>query len=228
MRTTKLSDLLRTDSPEAVLGEAEQILGLIAPAFDCDPVRKAFAACRSLYAGTYPGYRACNTDYHNFQHITDTFLAMVRLIHGATLHGKSFSERSVVLGLIAVLFHDAGYIQELYDSQGTGAKHTPVHVRRSMAFLKRHGPGCGLTANEADACCAMILCTDLDVDLATIQFPYADVALLGKVLAAADLLAQMADRTYLEKLVFLYEEFREGQVSGYRNELDLLRNRRAL
>lgn len=223
MHTTKLSDLVRTDSPEAVLEEVELVLGRSIPEFNHDPVREAFKASRSLYAGTYPGYRACNTDYHDFQHITDTFLAMARLVHGAILHGNKFSERSVALGMIAVLFHDAGYIQELHDRQGTGAKHTPVHVRRSMTFLERHRSSYGLSASETDACCAMILCTDLDADIAAIQFPSPEVALLGKILAAADLLAQMADRTYLEKLVFLYEEFREGQVSGYRNELDLLR-----
>jgi hypothetical protein len=47
--------------------------------------------------------------------------------------------------------------------------------------------------------------------------------LLGKMLAAADLLSQMADRIYLEKLLYLYYEFREGEVGGYNNEEDLLR-----
>jgi len=42
-------------------------------------------------------------------------------------------------------------------------------------------------------------------------------------LGAADLLAQMSDRKYLEKLLFLYYEFKEGKVSGYESEVDLLR-----
>ncbi|MBW2615773.1 MAG: hypothetical protein JRD02_06330 [Deltaproteobacteria bacterium] len=33
----------------------------------------------------------------------------------------------------------------------------------------------------------------------------------------------MADRTYLEKLLFLYYEFREGDVGDYKSEVDLLR-----
>ena len=40
---------------------------------------------------------------------------------------------------------------------------------------------------------------------------------------AADLLAQMADRLYLEKLLFLYHELREAKVGDYEGELDLLR-----
>jgi hypothetical protein len=43
------------------------------------------------------------------------------------------------------------------------------------------------------------------------------------MLGTADLLGQMADRTYLEKLLFLFYEFREGGVRGYDNELDLLK-----
>jgi hypothetical protein len=43
------------------------------------------------------------------------------------------------------------------------------------------------------------------------------------MLGAADLLAQMADRTYLSKLLFLYHEFREGKVGDYESEVDLLR-----
>ena len=38
----------------------------------------------------------------------------------------------------------------------------------------------------------------------------------------ADLLGQMADRTYLEKLLLLYLEFREGGIPGYEVEFDVL------
>jgi hypothetical protein len=69
----------------------------------------------------------------------------------------------------------------------------------------------------------MIHCTELSMDISSIMFPSHNIELLGKILGAADLLAQMADRTYLEKLLFLYYEFREGDVSSYEDEVDLLR-----
>ncbi len=69
----------------------------------------------------------------------------------------------------------------------------------------------------------MICCTDLDADFDAIVWPSRDVELLGKMLAAADLLAQMADRAHLEKLFYLYQEFQEGMVSGYNSAEDLLR-----
>jgi hypothetical protein len=45
--------------------------------------------------------------------------------------------------------------------------------------------------------------------------------LLGKILGTSDLLGQMADRNYLEKLYFLYHEFKEGNIPGYESEFDL-------
>jgi hypothetical protein len=45
---------------------------------------------------------------------------------------------------------------------------------------------------------------------------------MGKMLGTADLLGQMADRLYLEKLIPLFREFEEGKVPGFENELDLL------
>lgn len=223
MNNIKLSDLVKMDSPKAVLHEVKIILSLIDADFDIDSVTAAFNTTASLYSGSYTGYQACNTVYHDFQHITDTFLAMVRLIHGAALHGKDFTERQIVLGLIAMLFHDAGYIQEEHDKDGTGAKYTTVHVQRSMDFLQRHGPEHGLSYEEIPTGQAMILCTDLTVDIADIVFPSPNLKLMGKILATADLMAQMADRTYLEKLLLLYQEFREGKVRGYESEVDLLR-----
>jgi hypothetical protein len=68
----------------------------------------------------------------------------------------------------------------------------------------------------------MIHCTDLETDVSSVAFPSARVALLAKMLGCADLIAQMADRIYLEKLFYLYREFKEGEVSDYADEMDLL------
>ncbi len=212
------------DSPEAVLDEVKVILDLISPGFDAAPVDAAFKSTVNLYMGDYPGYRACNTEYHDLCHIIGTFLAMARLIHGAVAEGEDFTDRQVVLSLIAALFHDAGYIQEEHDSEGTGAKHTTNHVQLSMDFFERHVAELGMSNEEVSAGRAMIFCTDVAADISTfIAFPSARIELLGKMLGAADLLAQMADRTYLEKLLFLYYEFREAGIDGYESHIDLLR-----
>ncbi len=224
MKIKKLSDYVRMDSPEAVLDEVLIILDLISPGFNTAPVDAAFKSAVNLYKGDYPGYRACNTEYHDLRHIIDTFLAMARLIHGAVAEGEDFTDRQIVLGLIAALFHDAGYIQEEHDTEGTGAKYTTNHIQLSMNFLERHGAELGLSNEEVTVSRTMILCTDVAVDISTIiAFPSARIELLGKMLGAADLLAQMADRTYLEKLLFLYYEFREAGIGVYESQIDLLR-----
>ncbi|HUV50757.1 MAG TPA: hypothetical protein VMW78_07055 [Anaerolineae bacterium] len=211
------------DSPRAVLDEVIVILDLISPDFDTAPVTSAFNMTVSLYQGRYPGYRSCNTEYHDLHHTIETFLATARLIHGAVLDGKIFTDRRITLGLITAFLHDAGYIQEESDKDGTGAKYTANHVQRSIDFLECHGSELGLSHDETTEGRAIILCTDLAVDISTIVFKSAEVELLGKILGSADLLAQMADRTYLEKLLFLYHEFKEAGIRNYLDEVDLLR-----
>ncbi len=222
MNDKQLYNLIPMDSPEDVLNEVIVILNLISPDFDVIPVTSAFNMTVTLYRGKYPGYRSCNTEYHDLRHTTDTFLAMARLIHGAVLDGETFTDRHIALGLITALFHDAGYIQEEHDKDGTGSKYTANHVQRSIDFLERHGSELGLSYEEITEGLTIILCTDLTVDISTVEFSSAEVELFGKMLGSADLLAQMADRTYLEKLLFLYYEFKEAGISGYESEVDLL------
>jgi len=219
----QLFNVIPVGSSKAILKEVVVILKLISPDFDIAPVKSAFNAVTGLYNGNWPGYRSCNTQYHDIYHTTDTFLATARLIHGAVVDGKTFTNRNITIGLIAILLHDVGYIQEEHDTEGTGAKYTADHVQRSIDFLERHKLELGLPDEEIADCRAMILCTDLGVDIFNILFSSAEVELLGKIVASADLLAQMADRTYLEKLLFLYYELREAGIPDFESELDLLK-----
>lgn len=219
----KLSDLIPMDSPSAVLDEVKIILNMISPTFNDAKVTSVFILTLNLYNGNYQGYQACNTEYHDLQHTTDTFLAMARLIHGAIIHGASFTDHEINLGLSAALLHDAGYIQKRHDKHGTGAKYTANHVQRSMDFFEHYGHEYGLSDQDISAGRTMILCTDLTANLSNINFPSKNIAVLGQMLGAADFLAQMADRIYLEKLLFLYQEFKEAKVGGYESEIDLLK-----
>jgi hypothetical protein len=218
----QLFNFIPLGSSKALLDEVMIILELISPDFHTDPVKFAFEAVTSLYRGNWPGYRSCNTEYHDLCHTTDAFLAMARLIHGAAVDGVTFTNRYITIGLLAALLHDVGYIQEEHDVEGTGAKYTANHVQRGIDFIERHASEFGLSDKEVADCQAMILCTDLAVDISTIVFTSAKVELLGKILASADLLAQMADRAYLEKLLFLYHELKEAGIGCYKGELDLL------
>ena len=218
-----LYDLLEIESPDAVLDEVLVILGHLSPDFEIEPVVSAFHMVRRVYAGDHPLYRACNTYYHDLRHTMDAFLATARLVHGAKLSGEDLNERRITTALISALYHDAGHIQEREDTEGTGAKYTANHVLRSMEFLSRHGREHGLSEEEIAEGRTMILCTDIKVEITASLFLSSSVELLGRLLNAADLLAQMADRIYLEKLLFLYHEYKEGHTGDYESEVDLLK-----
>ena len=218
----QLSTLINMESPAAVHKEVLHILNLINPKIDVEPVLRVFRFTIDLYEGQLDEYKACNTDYHNLRHITDTYLAMARLLHGAQLKNEDFSEREIILGLTSALMHDTGMIQKADDHEGTGAKYTQEHVMLSMDFAEKHAATLFLENQEIINLRDMILCTDLMAEIPAINFSSPKIELLGKMLGTADLIAQMADHTYLEKLLFLYHEFREAEIGDFKNEIDFL------
>ena len=139
MNQRSISDVFQIDSPEALIGEVLKILDSTSPDFDKASIRRVFETVGKLYDGQMPGYRACNTGYHDLQHANNTLLAMARLIHGAVIEGIDFSESDIVSGIVAAILHDVGYVQEASDIEGTGAKHKATHEQRSKDFLSRHG-----------------------------------------------------------------------------------------
>jgi len=222
-RKAQLADFCLVEPPSSALGEVSVILRLITPDFDMTPVQHAFETAVGLFQGDHPGYRACNTDYHDLRHTLQTFLCMARLLDGALLCGEAVLSQDLVLGLVAALLHDAGYIQEEHDLEGTGAKHTSMHVRRSADFFVAYGREQGMSDEAVDAGRGMILFTDLSLSMADVALPDPRYELYCWLLGAADIMAQMADRTYLEKLPFLFREFQEADVGGYEDEVDLLK-----
>jgi hypothetical protein len=148
---------------------------------------------------------------------------LARLIHGATTTGVKITERGTSLALISALMHDTGYIQTTDDQTGTGGKYTLSHVDLSIDFMSRYFNNKDYSREDFIFCRNIVSCTGLDVGLGRIQFTNSENELLGKMLGTADLQGQMADRAYLEKLIYLYHEFCEGGVAGYDSELDLLK-----
>jgi hypothetical protein len=211
------------EDPMEVLAEVKNIVLLMFSCFDFHPFQKVFYDILRLFEGKYPGYRKCNTHYHDFNHTTDCLLVMARLIHGAKVTGVDFLERDVNLGLIAALMHDTGYIQTEEDQTGTGGKYTLIHISRSIAFMGEYFLENGYSVQDFRACCNFLKCTGLDVRIGEIKFPSWEHEILGKMLGAADLIGQMADANYVAKLPFLFHEFEEGGVPGFHNEMELLK-----
>ena len=62
-------------------------------------------------------------------------------------------------------------------------------------------------------CSQMIQCTKLSLSPKDLVFDTEEVKLMGHILGTADIIAQMADRVYLERLPLLFDELKEGVVS---------------
>lgn len=219
----RFEDLVLMNNPYVVFEEVCRIISVLHPYFNFTALDRVFQDVVKLFRGEYPGYQQCNTRYHDLRHTTDCLLAMARLMHGASLNGLTLPERDAALGLISALFHDTGYLQSDADVGGTGAKYTLVHVDRSVAFMEQYFTLAGFSSADLEFCRCCVQCTGLDVKISELPFKSAHHQAVGCMLGTADLLGQMADRSYLERLPFLYREFQEGRVPGFESELDLLK-----
>lgn len=221
--TINLFDLADYSDASVVKQEIRRIAPLITTEFDYDLLEDIYGDILKIFNGAYPGYRASSTRYHNIDHTNSVVLALIRLAHGLVVEGYTISARSLMLGLIGALFHDSGLIQTTDDLEGTGAKYTVGHEERSICLmsaqlkLKKFHPA------AIDDCAQIIRCTTMKLSPSQISFSSQEIELMAKALSTADLLAQMADRFYLEKLPFLFMEFEEGGLQKFESPFDLFR-----
>jgi hypothetical protein len=134
-----------------------------------------------------------------------------------------FSPRIVQLCLIGALFHDTGLIQTEEEVKGTGAQYTIGHEDRSIAVMEKYLTEHGYSQEDIRDCSHIIKCTELFFPIEDIPFESEEVGTMGKVLGTADLVAQMADKNYQEKLPFLFLEFQEAGMEGFETPLELFR-----
>ncbi len=218
---THIEDLIPPGEHKQILVEVLLLIDRMGVG-DKELVERAFNDTVRLFEGEYPGYRASNTRYHDLDHTCSVILAMARLLHGSFLEGVKWSDRGVALGLLGAMFHDVGLIQKEGDIEGTGAKYTLGHEERSIAFLSQYLSQVGIGQDAIEEAAQMIGCTIMAKAPNTIHFFSDEHRMLGYMVGTADLLAQMAERTYLEKLLLLFREFEEAQIPGFDTELVLL------
>lgn len=218
-----LSHLFNPTMRESVVDECFSIINERIKKPDIDLIQNAWNLTNKIFTGNFSGYRACNTEYHDYNHTIDVFSASVRLLDGAFFYHKHLSPSLELDLYISAMLHDSGYIQELDDTEGTGAKYTKTHVSRSIQFALKNKETFKLSDFSVNRIARLIAATDLSLDFDSIAFLDDDERFAAKILATADLLGQMADRTYLEKLLFLYYEFSEAGFPGYETEFDILK-----
>jgi len=215
-----VSCLVNTTEPTVVNAEINRIFHELYPTASTVEMDRAFSDLIALYRGQHPSYHACDTAYHDTQHVLDVTLAMARLIDGyerGRVGLEPLDASMFRLGVIAALFHDCGYIRRLDDTQHkTGGELTLTHVSRGASFLRDYLPKIGM-GDVAEIAAALIHFTGYETPVAQIKVPTLAYKLLGSLLGSADIIAQMSDRCYLEKCRDrLYPEFLAGGIARKR------------
>ena len=215
-----VSSRINTTDPQRVNDEIDRIYLDLYPSAPTAQLDHAFGDLTRLYRGEFPGFRPCDTAYHDVQHVLDVTLAMARLIDGyerARIGTEPFGDALFRLGVITALFHDVGYLRRLKDHKhDNGAAYTLTHVSRGSHFLKNYLPKIGM-GEMADIAAELIHFTGYERPVGRISVPSPIYRLLGSMLGSADIIAQMADRCYLEKCRDrLYPEFVAGGLATRR------------
>ncbi len=209
-----ITNRIQTTDINSVEVEIERLLHLLYPGATHSSMSRAFTDIALLYKGEYPGYRACDTSYHDVQHVMDVTLAMARLMDG---YERSRSDKPALgaslfqLGIVTALFHDMGYLRAIDDDIApNGAFYTANHVSRGAEFLITYLPTIGMS-HFAEAGAELIHFTGFEKRVSDILIDDPTLRLVGSLLGSADIIAQMADRCYLEKCRDrLYPEFVAG------------------
>ncbi len=224
-------------SPQETLEFARTTLTTHFPGRNVDFLAAVFQRVESLFAGDYPGYQGCDTEFHDLAHTREATVALVRILDGHIKGGAkpTLNARDFELGVTAILLHDSGYFKQTGDHEGTGAKYTLTHVTRSAEFAANFLPPLDVSADEVRLVQLAIQCTGVNVDMTKLQFRNERERFLGCALGTGDILGQMAAPDYPERLPALYREYveaaafskiREGGIAGYKSAEDLMRRTR--
>ncbi|MCH8058868.1 MAG: hypothetical protein IIA11_00270 [Proteobacteria bacterium] len=213
-----VTNTVQVSNPVAVRNAVHVLFSQAFPAASFDKLWLAFYDFERLFSGRFPGYKGCDTTYHDVQHTLDMTLALARLVAGYE-HSVDAGQRPgpdrAQMAIVTALFHDSGYIrhEERDKDFSNGAQFTLYHVSRSADFLRRYLPELGM-ARDVAVSSMIVHFTGYEIDLDKIELDDPRDIICGHLIGTADLIAQMADRCYLEKCRDrLYHEFVAGGVA---------------
>jgi hypothetical protein len=213
-----VTNTVQVSSATKVRAAVADIFGALYPNHSFDSLWLAFNDFERVFAGRDPGYFPVDTTYHDMQHTLDMSLALARLIAGHEMSvekGDRLGVDRAELGIVSALFHDVGYLRHRDTDANVvnGAVFTRVHVTRSGRFLEGYLPKIGLE-QFVPVVSRIVHFTGYELNIDQIELDEPKDSTLGHMLGTADLVAQLADRCYLEKCRDrLYPEFVLGGVA---------------
>lgn len=205
------------------LAEMKRIFAAIVPESNDSFLEKVHTDLSQIFAGKFQGFRESNVKYHDLRHTQNVAFATLRIFHGLHCEGVALPPDIIKLGLICAYFHDTGMLLTIRDAEPSGAAYLKCHEQRSIAFTRQYMQENGFPIAYSDNCEAIINCTNLTVEPKDVLFESAEIELAGHVLGTADILAQMADRYYLECLPLLFLEQQDAGIQQHPSSLALMR-----
>jgi hypothetical protein len=165
----------------------------------------------------------CDCPYHDLQHTMLVTDVGQRILQGRQLARGDLNAHQWIQAIVAMLFHDVGYLRMLLpaDSQersivspegatvrppkgSTDAFMTPFHVTRGAMFIRER------FAQDPQIDTTMVMdCIEMTRFPVPPNQAYQVTDTLPALVRAADLIGQMADPQYLQKLSRLFAEFVE-------------------
>ncbi len=184
--------------------------------------------------------QGCNALYHNYEHTILVTLVGQQILLGKIAGGEPVTPSDWLNTIISLLYHDIGYVRRLCAGDGedgllasgigderirppegsSDASLLPFHVNRGKCYVAERYDGHTLLDVEA-----------IRENIERTRFPIpSDEAYLATgdwpgLVRGADLIGQLADRRYLQKLPAVFYEFEEvgfNRLLGYKTPRDLL------
>ena len=213
-----VTNRIQTTDQSIVEREVARLFRLLYPGAEHALMDRAFADFQALYRGEYAGYQASDTRFHDAQNVMEVTLAMARLMDGyerSRRDSPPLGTRLFQLGILLALFHDIGYLRKTSDvTAPSGAFYTASPVSRGVQFLREYLPKVGLEdVRETGA--ELLHFTGSEKTISAIAVTDPLLRFIGNLLGSAEIMAQMADRCYLEKCRDrLYPEFVEAGLAN--------------
>ena len=181
-----------------------------------------------------------NAPYHNLEHTVLVTLTGQEILRGKQRQGQTVTDYDWFHFMLSLLCHDVGYVRGVCQADQVGQHLYTTGVEDGQVVLAPTATDASLAAHHVDRSKQFVqeaFQQQPQIDIALIQhnieltrFPIAPAALYRDTTSyaglarTADLVGQLSDPHYLDKLPDLFKEFAEtgvNQVLGYHDAQDI-------
>ncbi len=174
-------------------------------------IARYMQATEDMFEGRHPAYQPMDTAYHDISHTLQATLCLSELLSNRHYEKTepAISAHDFKRTLLAILFHDIGYLKTRDDTLGTGAKYTNIHEKRSCKVAREYLQERDWPEDDIIFVQNLISATGPLADLTEIPFRTETERAMGQAVCSADYVGQMSDPLYPDKLAVLFQEFEE-------------------